>query len=277
MGRKQKLREQRKLEEVLEQTNINKNKQKINRFLTTLATITAALTIGYVSLNYFTSDLNLENARRNPEARQKYLDNLVSTNDIPYTSGIIYDETGEKMPKYIASILKNHNVPENEIEEAIIEPKKLVANGNFDAKTPEVFDFSGEGIKPAIYIGKKLFEEKYSESEIKNCIIYHEGRHAEQFSRGLEALGYIDKQTIKDGLESGKIPYALLYGIGEIDAMNCELKSVEEGKMKVNSDYYNKTLKTYNAARTILSNASTKTRGDLKTLIDKTLEQNPAR
>ena len=282
MSRKKQIARQKRLreQEISEQINI-KAKQKRNKILTTLASIGTALVLGYSSLNYFSRDFKLENAKEHPEARQAYLESLVSSNDIPYSKGIVYDSDGKKMLEDYRNLISTIETNPVEIELALKKVTESMKDPNTPIKTPEIFDISGQGIKPPIYVNRLLFEDKTpiyeSSKDIAHIIKYHEGRHAEQFSRGLKELGYLSKEEILEGINNGQIMYQVLYGLGEVDALNNELLAIESGKSKVSKKYYTKTLNEYQKGRHTFEEISNSGSSLQQKLIKKILENNPKR
>ena len=277
------------------QAKPTKKSSSLHKTINIFLGIVAALTVSYISLDYLrtkpatlnsqrTQLANLERAVqsqelreaiKDPSKRQAYLDRIVTNNLPPYCSEVVYDSSGEKLVNYIINLAKSRGIDKTEIAEPIEETRKEIKNGEFDAKTPEIFDFSGEGIKPPIFIGRKLFNGGYEDLAISNCITAHEARHTEQVYKGLGELGYMDKETLLRAVKKGEIPSEVLYGIDEIDAMNYELSALEPAK--TNNNYYRNIIKSYRATRSILERTVMLTKGNLHELMIRTLKLNPKR
>ncbi len=99
----------------------------------------------------------------------------------------------------------------------------------------------GEKYNPKIFVGRKIFEnDLYNDDNIKHAIRFHEYRHAEQSSRGLGALGYLDDILILNGLSEGEISQEVDDYITEIDARNFELEAILSGKSKITPRLFKK-------------------------------------
>jgi hypothetical protein len=276
--------------------NPRKNMPNINKIINLGLTLIATSAIGYIALDSWLSkkseitneqtQINLEQkclsqelreAIKDPKKRQTYLDRLLTNASMPFVSTVIYDSEGKKLVDYLRALAEARGIANEDLESSLEETKRIALKGEFDAKTPEIFDFSGEGIKPPIFIGKKLFTGQYSDLEIRTCIYAHEARHAEQIALGLERLGYLKKETILKAIKTGEIPQAVLYGVCEIDAMNSELTELEKVQTTINTEYYNRVLTNYRVSRRILEINIRKTQGNLRELLIKTLEVNPKR
>jgi hypothetical protein len=185
------------------------------------------------------------------------------------------------MLDYYKNLISNCETNPVEVELALEKVRKSLKDPNTPIKTPEVFDLSGQGIKPPIYVNRLLFEGKdplcSTSEDISHIIKYHEGRHAEQFSRGLKALGYLDKERILPAISDGRINYEVLYSLGEVDALNSELSALESGKSKVSGKLYEKTLKDYKQGISIFERFSKAGSPIQQELIKKVLDNNPKR
>jgi hypothetical protein len=296
MGRKKQLGQQRRFEEEkLEEIKLEGRRIQ-KKIIIAAASVIAGLAIGYSAINSYLSknqekgsaiyaeqrvSPDLERARANPNLRQAYLESLVSSNDIPYSSGVIYDPDGQKMLEYYRNLISNVETNPAEIEIALEKVRQSLKDPNTPIKTPEFFDLSGQGIKPPIYVNKLLFEANEplcsTSEDMAHVIRYHEGRHAEQFSVGLIALGYLDKGTILRGIKKGDIIYELVYGLGEIDALNSELSAIEAGKSRVSKKMYEKALGEYRQGRALFEKALQIDSPVQQELIKKVLNNNPKR
>ena len=295
MNRKKQLGQQRRIEEEkLEQLEIQTQHLK-RKFIGATAGLAIFLTLGYTVINSHVSksqgksherpgidfierespDQFLLQARTNANVRQAYLDRLVSSNEIPYSSGIVYDEDGTKGRVYIENLLRSHNVSESEVEAF---SKKLVSTGNFNARVHEIFLFKGEGIKPPIFAGRLFFTNSNSTSrEIKHILKYHEARHAELFSRGYGALSYLNDDILKKEFKDGKITHRVLYNIGELDALTSEFSAIESGESKVSRELYENNLSDYRKIRRTLMKTIPASSPIQAELINRALKLNPTK
>jgi len=302
MGRKQKIKIQRKIEEARQIEIQNQQKAKRRKLIQSASLAIAFLTAGYITISsikeYFSmhkiyqpklflssekniSDNELAEAIKNPKLRQKYLESLISSNDIPYSSGVIYDPDGRKIKEYILKIIHNFEKDPSKIKAVIADIENYIRDPEVNIRTPEILQLSGSGIKPPIFVDYKLFESPNvlfrNSRDIAHIIKYHEGRHAEQFARGLEALGYINTQTIVKGLDSGDISYSVVYILGEIDALNSELTAIENRESNASKEIYQAALKEYRENRKSFEEAYQISSPLQKRLIEKVLIKNPKR
>lgn len=191
-------------------------------------------------------DDRVSEARRNPEIRQVYLNELLNGREIPYCSGVVYDPEGIKIIGYIKSELEELGSAYS--SEKLIKPwEERFRNGNFDAKTPDVFDLSGKGRKSKIFLGRRLFEEEFRTSEdIKHIIIAHEGHHVLQHAKGLE---YMKSKDIVYGINNKSLDHLLVREVIELDANYHGLKRIFSGEFDVSESYREETIEVYNTQK----------------------------
>jgi hypothetical protein len=219
MSRKKQIAREKRIEKEKEIAQAKIKNSKFKQKLLTAGAILTGLTLAYVGIEKYKSNNlettkivysevktspELENARKNTNLRQSYLESLVSSNDIPFSSGVIYDADGKKMLEYMRNLISRVETNQTEINIALDQVRKSMQDQKTPVKTPEVFNLSGEDIKSPIYVNKIMFEDKQlvwlTSKELKHILIHHEGRHAEQFSKGLNKLGYISKEKILQGV-----------------------------------------------------------------------------
>jgi hypothetical protein len=297
MGRKKQLGKERRIIEQTKQIQ-NQRNYKRNALIIGAGSLIGCAILGYnalyntISKKQSATDTNpqlsileqtvaspeLQEARINPEKRQAYLDNLLTNSRMPYVSGVIYDKEGTKLINYVKSLLEGDNLSTDEMNELMSDTLKEINKSGNHAQTPEIFEFNGQGIKPPIFVRSKLFQDKtLADEEIKHIITVHEARHAEQFAKGLNQLGYIDEKLLKVGVHDKTIAIEILYGIDEIDALNQELLAVESGNSKVSRDYYKNILRGYKTAHRVLASGLGLPRGIQRDLIESALRVNPKR
>lgn len=238
MGKNSRLKQQRKLEKQRQEQLQATKKHLTRRRFCQVAALTS-ITLGVTGVGFLAKPLIIS------AFRQNHLDNLFEGVEMPYCSQVIYDHTGRKVEDYLRKRIASHESDQKIIEEAIAPTKEIVKDGWFYAKTPEVFDLSGEGHKSDIFVGRRPFEESQPDDDLKFMIAVHEHRHAEQHAKGLGALGYLDKETIIKGIEDNEINHDTLYGVGEVDAFTYELRKMHSEKSGVSIGYYNKTKRDY--------------------------------
>lgn len=173
--------------------------------------------------------ITFDNARSTHSLRQQFLDQLVSTNQIPYCTGVVYDHDGSKIQAYFQSVGAT---------EFIGGKASVFHNGNYDIKTPDVLNRAGQGHAVPIFVGRQPFEANsfsYMNAEdLRHIIVAHEGQHCQQHAKGLP---YLSPSETLAGLQEGKIHPIFLYHIGEHDAYLHDLPRLLRGEFKA-SEYH---------------------------------------
>lgn len=218
--------------------------QSRRRFMTGVALGTGALGLGLLGFGirsvYHTNvpsspispaqrELTIDDARKYPELRQAFIDQLIRTNQIPHCSGVVYDHEGDKIQAYFASVGAT---------EFIGGEHSVFAQGNYDLKTPDVLNQAGQGHPTFIFIGRQPFEHRsfsyMTAEDLRHVIVAHEGHHCQQHAQGLP---YLSPQETLQGLERGQIHPLFLYHIAEHDAYVHDLPRLLRGEFK-GSEYH---------------------------------------
>ena len=196
-----------------------------------LALIATPLTYHYVSSrpDIFSSLVTLSDARRDSSVRQRFLNTLVKKDEIPGCAGIVYDHEGTQIIEYInqqiAIAQRLTNLKDS--PESIGENLDSFKGGNYDVKTPEILQLSGQGRTVPIFVGKQFFESKefsyLSAPEMKAVLVFHEGEHVRQHRDGFP---YLSKEEIQDSLEHKTLDPLVLYESYEYDARIREVPRV---------------------------------------------------
>ena len=221
----------------------NKIKRKSPNKLTSLALAGAVLGFGIyyfdLQLEKKTKSLTLEEARREPKKRQRYLEQLVR-DKIPYCSGVVYDNDGTKITEYVLSEAKRVEKSKSELSRIKDTYLNQFNGGNYDAKTPEVLELSALKENSKIFLGRELFEnpiyESWTDEDIKFIISCHEARHCEQHALG---LGLVENKVFIEGAKQEIIEGKVLYSLFEYDANAYALKSALNGRFNLSHNYLN--------------------------------------
>ncbi len=192
--------------------------------------------------NFITSDfVSFENAREDWAKRQNFLNRILKDYTIPYCSGVFYDHEGKLIVDYVKSELFNSGLEGKSLDDYVRNYASVYIGGDFDAKTPEIFELSGEGRHSKIFIGRKIFGNEFNfltENDLIAMIVGHEGRHVQQHAEG---FSYYDKYQIINGLRENKIRNDVLYLAMEHDAEYRELSRILLGEFDVSNYYKNLT------------------------------------
>lgn len=188
--------------------------------------------------------------------RQKYLEDLVRGIEIPFCSGVVYDNDGSQICDFVREEIRVVEKDETEIEKIMREYEKQFRGGNYDAKAPEILELSELGRKTKIFVGRQIFEEPrfayLTREDLKSILANHEAQHTIQFARG---LGLEKKQEILSGFYSGQINQSIYYALGELDANYSELRRIFSGEFRV-SQKYEEEVKRHFLMQYILLSAS---------------------
>lgn len=176
--------------------------------------------------------------------RQKYLDDLLKTNQIPYCSGVVYDHTGDKIVDYIRSELASFSLSSSEKQAMLSSYASQFQGGKYDVKTPEILELSGKGRSSKIFVGRELFEvyTNLTSQDIRHILVAHEGRHAYQHAQGPP---FFPKEKLLEGAWNGLISSEVLYRSFEVDANYSAIKRVESGEFSVSKAHFNETKRKY--------------------------------
>lgn len=181
---------------------------------------------------------SLFDARKNPNYRQRFLDNLVAGIDIPYCDGVVYDHHGDKISGFYNRELMDAGYKKRDIANIIGQDLRSLGKGDYDLKTPDVFNAAGKSRHTKIFVGRKTFEDKdlFADSEeIKSGILHHESRHVEQYALWMDYLP--SPEDIINELDKNKMNPKLLYEICEYDATAYELQRILTGKFSLSSEF----------------------------------------
>ena len=204
--------------------------------------------------------------------RQSFLTELVANANIPFCAGVVYDPTGDKLIAYSRNDLRSMGTAERTIDVLLRPYEKRFGDGNYRAKTPDVFDLSGQDRSSKVFVGRKLFEKSphYTDEDLRCILIAHEGRHVHQHAKGLE---HLDRDTIVQAFNDGRIHHPALYEIMELDANYHALKRVQTGEFKLSSAYSRNLRETYEEnlrkLRSIAKKHSSLQQGLVKYYLDK--------
>ena len=181
----------------------------------------------------FTNHITLQEARKEQSKRQGFLDDLLSKEKIPYCSGVVYDNDGTKLERYVSNEISSFS--QNSRERNVGDYRASITKGLYNAMTPEVFQLSGLNRPSKIFVGRLIFEGKGFEyigtNEFKHIITVHEAVHARQHALGLSIS---NKRDILIALENGSLNENVLYRVFELEANYEGLKKIMDGKRKVN-------------------------------------------
>lgn len=168
-------------------------------FTTTMTSFTPAS-----SSQLVTNTVTLEQARKNPNLRQTYLDKTISKTHSNYE--VLYDLNGKR------------------------------AKSDTLAVTYRILN-KGRLVESVIYVGEIAFEDDFlikSDEDIKYLIEAHEFRHATQ---NLSGIGKFSSEQIDNAIKNSKLELSLLLDAKELDALHHGLKLVSQGKHKINPVY----------------------------------------
>lgn len=183
----------------------------------------------------------LKEARKDssPRVRQQFLDDLLRDVSIPYCSEVVYDPDGVKSYDYLREVVGAEE-PDRRIVDLVAKKSlERVRKKRFQVYTLGLMTESKRNPIPKMFVSGYLFKDHlYNDVNIKHIFKYHEGRHCEQYFKGLEALGYIDDSALFDGLMDGAIKEDVKIIIEEGDAKNIEFKAIMSGESKVTLDLF---------------------------------------
>lgn len=168
----------------------------------------------------------LENAKKNPQIRQRYLDDLLKGVNILNCEGVVYDGDGKKFEDYMRKLITARESDPIMVSMLVDDAIGHIKGGDCDANTPEIFEESME--KTPIFIGRWFFDNsgysEFNEADIKSIIVYHEGRHA---WRNAHKFKLTNEMALE--IRKNKKFYDVLYILGEIDAIVNEINHVSPG------------------------------------------------
>ncbi len=199
---------------------------------------------------------SFEEAKTNANVRQKFLDNLLATNTIPYSEEVVYDHDGSGI---INQYYKFLNIAGASKEDAkmIGSTFESLRGGKFDVKTPEALELRSRGLKTKIFVGREVFEEGrfgYMNAEdFKHLIVSHAGRHAERYSKG---SSYLSTEKAVQGVRNGTLRPQVLYALDDYDATANDLRNIKSGQFKVSQIYSNSHNASFLKAGLLLTVAS---------------------
>jgi len=222
----------------------------------------------------------LQKAIETPSLRQTYLDNLISSNNIPFSSGVIYDPDGRKMRDYYLKLLTSNEANPQEIQTAMESVEASINDQKNTIRTPTIIELNGTKIRAPIYLNEAFFSPQSSllnSQDTKHIIEKHEGRHTEQAYSGLEKLGYMNEKTVISGMHNGKIDQRIISPIMEIDALGYEIKSIESKWSNPTEQCKRSILGEYRKNRELLERILPHSSSLQKKLIEGVLEKNPKR
>ena len=203
----------------------------IGKAVLALALVAAPLTYQYVSsrTNFFSSSVTLSDARTNASVRQRFLNALVKKDEIPGCSGVVYDHDGHTIIQYIQqqAELTERALGLSGSRQIIGEDLEGFRGGNYDVKTPDILELSGQGKSVPIFVGRQFFESKecsyLTTPEMRAVLVFHEGEHVRQHREGFP---YLSKQEIRESLENKTLDSLVLYESYEYDARIREVPRV---------------------------------------------------
>ena len=249
-------------ERQMEKPQVQESKRLKSRFWPKLAGGIAIAALGFGALEYKIQQKEniqqqeqdqFEEARKHPEKRQAYLDRLFGNGKIPYCDGVIYDEDGLKIIEFLKEEIRAFG--ETPTDQHLIQFKNIFKGGNYEAKTPEVFQLGGKGRSTKIFLGKKHFEEQeLTAQDFKHIIQVHEAKHAYQHGKGISQI--IPVEEIVKGYKSGLIDQPVLYEIGELDANFYGLKAIQSGEYKLSKHQEQITQRNYETNKRRLQSIS---------------------
>lgn len=191
----------------------------------------------------FIGQSTFEDARRFHQYRQQFLDNLLKGIEIPFCDGVIYDD-GKKIINYYRTELKSLGI--TNIAHIIGPTLKDLEGGDYDMKTPDIYNVAGQKRHTKIFVGKRVFDPRFNlyrnKEEVKAAILGHEAMHVDQHANWVE---YLPLERILEGLDKKDINPGVIYILAEYDATARELNLLLQGKFKVSPEYIRERKKAF--------------------------------
>jgi len=211
-------------------------------FIATTLLGAAAIGVGALNGPYwirkFNGNPNFEDAKSDHTCRQMFLDRLLINDKIPFCDGVIYDHEGNMIFDWYEKEMKSAGKKMTDVDHLLGGERSAFENGNYDIKTPDILNLSGEGRYTKIFVGRQPFESSefisFNAQEWRNVIVNHEARHVWQYSQGLK---YLPRDEVLTGLKTGEITEKFLYFIGEYDALSHEMAAAIKGKKGITPPY----------------------------------------
>lgn len=216
--------------------------------------------------------------------RQAYLDNLLQGIELPYCSGVIYDNDGSKIVDYIESELSirlsrinDSTFKDISREEALAQEmplhERLYNGGWYGAKVPEVVELSDEEKNSPIFVGRRYFEDDsfdhLTANDLSHLIAVHENKHVLQHAFGLP---FASSDEIINGFAQEILRKDVFYSLSELDALYHELRGISQHQNLFSPEYFSSTQEKYIDHYLLLQNALPSASGLEKKMINKAFD-----
>jgi len=201
-----------------------------------------ALFNGSYWVRKFNGNPNFEDAKSDYTCRQMFLDRLLINDKIPFCDGVVYDHKGNMLFDWYEKEMKFAGKKMTDVDHLLGGEKTAFENGNYDVKTPDILNLSGEGRHTKIFVGRQPFESPefklFNAEDWRNVIVNHEARHVRQYSQGLK---YLPRDEVLTGLKTGEITEKVVYFLGEYDSLSHEMRAALEGRKGLTQAYLEDT------------------------------------
>lgn len=131
--------------------------------------------------------ITYEQARKEPELRQAYLDTLLAREHPPAVSDLHYDPGGDTSRAYLDSLNASNTITYLELMSLRINQETLINNEGYGFMLP-VMRLIGNNSPNPVFIQTPAFDDFWHESEFKG-VIYHEFSHADDIAYGIRIDG----------------------------------------------------------------------------------------
>lgn len=219
----------------------------------------------------------LRDARKNPAERQKYLDELIDINQLPFCEGVVYDHDGSKVIDYGKAQVKKLDLDDPvyrpflekmvqqiagfqlpltpEVRERLREQmvnnmegfRQRSTNTNYVAIVFTPVIMRGRGYKAKIFVSKIMFEGDHllpTDDEIKWGLREHEYRHVLQHTLGMNAdlvlPDHISYHLLREDIHSETATY-----VQELDAEQQALQATQKGNYHLRTAWLRGNVKLY--------------------------------
>ncbi|MBI2662881.1 hypothetical protein HYX11_05480 [Candidatus Woesearchaeota archaeon] len=183
--------------------------------------------------------ISLEQARRDVNKRQQYLEELLQDTILPYCDGVEYDHDGDKIKAYQNGQLVQSN---NYFQLNVLAREKKeekTKGGKYHAYTPSVLNRRGRGEHTKIFAGQSLFSGDIctTDDDILVILAIHEYRHVLQYARGMPEDAIVGS-SLSERVVQGEIDLHVVNQAAELDAYKYTVQFIESNNKKVSQQFH---------------------------------------